>query len=53
MGWETANVHLGTPRTSSVRADLKRRDKHWLYEAASRMTDTVEDDWREWKRASD
>jgi hypothetical protein len=53
MGWETANVHLGTPRTNAVRADLKRRNKHWLYEAASRMTDAVEDDWREWKRASD
>jgi hypothetical protein len=53
MGWETANVHLGTPRTPAVRADLKRRNKHWLYEAASRMADAVEHDWREWRRAYD
>jgi hypothetical protein len=53
MGWETANVHLGTPHTSAVRADLKRRDKHWLFNAASRMADAVEDDWRQWKHAYD
>jgi hypothetical protein len=49
MGWETANVHLGTPDSSVVRADLKRRNKRWLYEAAGRMADAIERDWRDWK----
>jgi hypothetical protein len=49
MGWETANVHLGTPDASAVRADLKRRKGRWLFDAASRMADAVERDWRAWK----
>lgn len=53
MGWETANVHLGTPRVHAVRADLKRRDKHWLHDAARRMAGAVEQDWRDWKRHND
>ncbi|HVH08673.1 MAG TPA: hypothetical protein VM736_02655, partial [Gemmatimonadales bacterium] len=48
MGWETANLHLGTP-CGVVRVDLKRRKKDWLYDAASRMADTVEHDWRAWR----
>jgi hypothetical protein len=49
MGWETANVHLGSPSARGIRADLRRRRKHWLYEAASQMAGAVEDDWREWR----
>ncbi|PYO97803.1 MAG: hypothetical protein DMD60_05760 [Gemmatimonadetes bacterium] len=48
MGWETANVHLGSPGSRAIRADLKRRDKHWLYEAARRLADAIDDDWRDW-----
>jgi hypothetical protein len=49
MGWETANVHLGSLNSRAIRADLRRRPKHWLYEAASHMADSVNDDWREWR----
>ncbi len=48
MGWETANVHLGSSSPRALRADLQRRSKHWLYDAASRMADAIEADWREW-----
>jgi hypothetical protein len=51
MGWETANTHLGSPAWRVIRADVKRRGRRWLYEAAHRMADAVEDDWREWRRA--
>ena len=46
MGWETANLHLGTPRRAVVRAHLRSRPKRWLDEAA--MAETVDADWRAW-----
>jgi hypothetical protein len=52
MGWETANVHLGSPGCRAIRADLKRRDKHWLYDAARGLADAVDDDWNQWRKAS-
>jgi hypothetical protein len=51
MGWETANVHLGSPGSRAIRADLKRRDKHWLHDAARRLADAIDDDWRHWCKA--
>jgi hypothetical protein len=50
MGWETANVHLGSTNARVVLADLNRRGKRWLYEAASRMIDAIEEDWRAWRK---
>src|SRR5438309_927135 len=52
MGWETANVHLGTPGSRAIRADLKRRDKHWLYDSARRLADAVDDHWPAWPQSS-
>lgn len=52
MGWETANVHLGTPGSRAIRADVKRRDKHWLYDSARRLADAVDDDWHDWRKAN-
>jgi hypothetical protein len=51
MGWETANVHLGSTNPRVLLADLNRRRKRWLHEAASRMIDAVEEDWRAWRKA--
>jgi len=42
MGWETANVHLGTAQPRVLRADLKKRPRGWLLEAARKM----ERQWR-------
>src|SRR6266566_597086 len=52
MGWETANVHLGTPGSRAIRAALKRRDKHWLYASARGLADAVDDDWHDWRKAN-
>ncbi len=52
MGWETANVHLGSPGSRAIRPDLKRRDKHWLHDAARRLADATDDDWHHWRKAN-
>jgi hypothetical protein len=53
MGWETANMHLGTPaQRQSILADLRRRGTRWLSRAAHRMAELVERDWRKWRKAS-
>jgi uncharacterized protein (DUF2252 family) len=49
MGWETANVHLGT-RRPQVDADLRTRPSRWLEEAATAMADVVQREWRKWTR---
>jgi hypothetical protein len=48
MGWETANVHLGSP-TAAVAKDLKSRRGRWLERAAIQLAKAVNDDWEEWK----
>ena len=50
MGFETANVHLGSARAGKVIAkDFARRPKKWLHEAASAMGKAIKTDWDEWK----
>jgi uncharacterized protein (DUF2252 family) len=50
MGWETANVHLGSPRQlAGLTKDLRRRKGDWLCVAASRMRDATFNDWRAWR----
>jgi Uncharacterized protein conserved in bacteria (DUF2252) len=51
MGWETANVHLGT-RGARLRRDLDRRPSGWLDQAAHSMADDVADDWKAWRKKS-
>jgi hypothetical protein len=53
MGGETANIHLGSLDARQLRDDLKRREKRWLYDAASRMARDVGKDWRVWRKATD
>jgi hypothetical protein len=50
MGWETANVHLGTraQRTPILR-DLGRRKGQWLRDAACRMADATVRDWQHFR----
>jgi hypothetical protein len=49
MGWETANIHLGT-RTAMRRvlADLRKRPTKWLRRATEAMSKAVLDDWKQW-----
>jgi hypothetical protein len=49
MGWETANIHLGS-EIGAVRADLKRRGAGWLHKAAAEMAAAVQADWRAWRQ---
>jgi len=50
MGFETANVHLGTPRAiKSLVQDLNKRPLHWLHNAAANMVKAVTKDWRDWR----
>ena len=51
MGWETANVHLGTADPRTLRRDLKRRTPGWLHQAAIRMAEAVSEDWDSWRKA--
>jgi hypothetical protein len=51
MGWETANVHLGS-RTAlkQIRQHLNRSKAGWLLFSARSMADAVTRDWRIWKK---
>jgi len=50
MGWETANIHLGTKRaTQSILKHLRRQPATWLVEAASTMTKATFEDWKAWR----
>ena len=51
MGWETANIHFGTPRAIlAIKRDLAKRPGNWLHKAAKAMLRATERDWSEWKR---
>jgi hypothetical protein len=41
MGWETAKVHLGTLSARVLLADLKKRPRGWLTNAARQMQKSV------------
>lgn len=50
MGWETANIHLGTPAaTQNILIDLKNRKKDWLVKAANKMARATLEDWANWR----
>ena len=51
MGWETANVHLGS-RTAirAVERDLKKRSGNWLHRSAKAMAKVVIQDYRQWRK---
>jgi hypothetical protein len=51
MGFETANIHLGTPAsTRAIVRDLSTRPRHWLHRASAAMVGATTEDWREWRR---
>jgi uncharacterized protein (DUF2252 family) len=50
MGFETANVHLGTPEAArAVRKELASRKAAWLHDSAKRQTDEILRDWNAWR----
>ena len=52
MGFETANVHLGSKNTRAIQRDLKDRGDGWLSHAADEMFKAVAKDWEEWRNAN-
>lgn len=51
MGWETGNIHFGSPKAiPAVRRDLARRKGRWLHKAAKNMFRFSMDDWKDWRR---
>jgi len=49
MGWETANIHLGSQSAiKEVRHHLSTLKPNWLYSAAKDMVKVVTHDWRVW-----
>jgi hypothetical protein len=51
MGWETGNIHLGSPMAiPAIKRDLARRKGRWLHKAAKAMLKVTLDDWKAWRR---
>lgn len=51
MGWETANMHLGSPRAiPEIRRDLAKRKGRWLHQAAKAMCKATLEDWEQWRK---
>jgi hypothetical protein len=51
MGWETANVHLGSGRAKDLLSDLGKRHANWLHKASTGMVAATRVDWKEWQGA--
>jgi Uncharacterized protein conserved in bacteria (DUF2252) len=51
MGWETANIHLGSPKAiRAIKRDLAHRKGRWLHKAAKAMFNVTMGDWKMWRR---
>jgi Uncharacterized protein conserved in bacteria (DUF2252) len=51
MGWETANIHLGTPSArKNVLRHMEKQKGRWLHHAAEAMLQAVREDWNVWKK---
>ena len=50
MGWETANVHLGSVTAAAILVDLVSRPEGWLREAVEEMLEAVQADWEAWRK---
>lgn len=51
MGYETANVHLGTKAArTQILAHMKKQKGKWLHKATEAMREAVREDWKDWKK---
>ncbi len=51
MGFEAANVHLGTPGArAAIRRELAARRQAWLHPLAGALADQVIGEWRKWRK---
>ena len=50
MGWETANIHLGSASAPALLVDVVSRPEGWLHAAVEEMLEEVKTDWEAWKK---
>jgi Uncharacterized protein conserved in bacteria (DUF2252) len=51
MGWEIANIHLGTNNArKTILAHMQKQKRKWLHRATEAMIQSVRDDWKTWKK---
>ena len=51
MGWETANIHLGSSKAiPAVRREVAKRKSLWLHKPAKAMLEVTLADWKHWRR---
>ena len=51
MGWETANIHLGSPSARKlILRHLDEQKGKWLHSAAEVMLEAIRNDWNVWKK---
>jgi Uncharacterized protein conserved in bacteria (DUF2252) len=51
MGWETANIHLGSRSArKAVLRHLQKQKGKWLHAATLKMLQAVRDDWKTWQQ---
>ena len=51
MGWETANIHLGTTGARQrILAHMQKQKARWLHKAAEEMVTAVREDWNTWRK---
>jgi uncharacterized protein (DUF2252 family) len=51
MGWDTANIHLGTrEKVAALKKDLAGRKGRWLHKAAKAMAGETAKDWKVWRK---
>ena len=48
MGWETANIHLGSVKPAPIMADLEKKPRTWLLDAARKMEKAVRADFEDY-----
>lgn len=52
MGYETGNIHLGTPKAiKAVQKHLKSQKADWLLKSSVEMLKAVKKDWQVWREA--
>jgi len=50
MGFETANVHLGSAKATVLGRDLAKRPSGWLHRVAEEMFESTSRDWQDWRK---
>src|SRR5579862_1975722 len=51
MGWETANIHLGTRNARKpILSHVQKQKGKWLHGATAAMLQAVREDWKTWRK---